>query len=163
MNILTLSLANLKFRAMSSLFNVLILSLGIATIITLLQISRELEQRFTRDLAGIDLVVGAKGSPIQLILSSVFHLDIPNGNIPLDEAEKLEKNPLIKAAIPLALGDNYNGFRIVGTTPAYISHYAGTLAEGRLYEAPMEAVLGSDVAAKYHLAVGTGLSAHTAW
>jgi len=154
MNLFKLSIANLRFSALASFFNVVILALGIATIITLLHISEQVEQRFERDLAGIDLVVGAKGSPIQLILSSVFHLDFPNGNIPLDEAKKLEANPLIKSAIPIALGDNYNGFRIVGTTADYISHYDGKLAVGALYSAQMEAVVGSIVAEKNHLKPG---------
>ena len=151
MNILRLSLASLKFRALASFFNVLVLALGMATIITLLHVSQQMEERFTNDLQGIDLVVGAKGSPIQLILSSVFHLDIPNGNIPLDEAEKLEQNKLIKTAIPIALGDNYNGFRIVGTTSEYAAHYHAHIAQGRGYSAPMEAVVGSEVAAKNSL------------
>jgi putative ABC transport system permease protein len=154
MNIISLSLSSLRFRLLSSFFNVMILSLGIATIITLLQLSQQIEQRFSRDLAGIDLVVGAKGSPIQLILSSVFHLDIPNGNIPLDEAQKLETNPLIKSSIPVALGDNFNGFRIVGTTSDYITHYNGVFAQGTFYKNQMEAVLGSIVAEKSELKVG---------
>ena len=118
MNLFRLSLASLRFRALSNGVNVVVLALGIATIVTLLRLDSQVDGRFHRDLAGIDLVVGAKGSPIQLILSSVFHLDIPNGNIPLAEAEKLEKNPLVKEAIPISLGDSYRGFRIVGTTPA---------------------------------------------
>lgn len=157
MNIVRISLANLKFRASSSFFNALILALGIALIITLLQISQQIEQRFTKDLQGIDLVVGAKGSPIQLILSTVFHLDIPNGNIPIAEAKKLEKNPLIKTAIPMALGDNYNGFRIVGTNHKYIDHYHGKIAKGQLFAKPMEVVLGSLVAEKYKLSVGDSI------
>src|SRR5271154_3796299 len=123
MNILNLSFSSLRHNAVSNIFNILILALGIAIIVTLLHVSEQVEQRFDRDLQGIDLVVGAKGSPIQLILSSVFHLDFPNGNIPLDEAKKLRDNPLIAAAIPIALGDNYSAFRIVGTTADYISHY----------------------------------------
>ncbi len=154
MNIIKLSVANLRFSLLGSFFNMMVLALGIATIITLLHVSQQIEQRFTRDLQGIDLVVGAKGSPIQLILSSVFHLDIPNGNIPLEEAQKLEANPLVKSAIPIALGDNYNGFRIVGTTSEYISHYDGKLAAGRLYNTQMEAVLGSEVAEKNPLKTG---------
>lgn len=154
MNIFTISFANLRFRASNSFFNALILALGIAIIITLLHVSQQVESRFSRDLQGIDLVVGAKGSPIQLILSSVFHLDIPNGNIPIEEAEKLKKNPLIKSSIPVALGDNYNGFRIVGTTESYINHYGGKLSGGRLYSKEMEVVIGSEVAAKYPAKVG---------
>lgn len=146
MNMFKLSFCSLRFRALSSFFNVLVLALGISIIVTLLHVSQQVEQRFDRDLQGIDLVVGGKGSPIQLILSSVFHLDIPTGNIPLEEAEQLEHDPLIRSAIPLALGDNYRGFRIVGTTPEYVRHYAGELAEGRLWGEEMEAVLGSEAA-----------------
>lgn len=146
MNIFKLSLANLRFRPLGSFFNVLVLALGMSLIITLLHVSQQMEQRFDRDLQGIDLVVGAKGSPMQLILSSVFHLDIPTGNIPLAEAERLEANPLIGSAIPLALGDNFQGFRIVGTTPEYARHYAAQLATGDYWSEEMEAVLGSEVA-----------------
>lgn len=146
MNLLTISWANLRFRRLSAAFNVLILALGIATIITLLHISEQVGQRFERDLKGIDLVVGAKGSPLQLILSSVFHLDIPTGNIPLEEAEKLKTNPLIQSAIPIALGDSFRGFRIVGTTPDYAAHYAASPAQGGFWSTPMQAVLGSEVA-----------------
>jgi putative ABC transport system permease protein len=154
MNLLTLSLANLRFRRLSSFFNVLVLALGIALIITLLHISSQLQQRFTHDLEGIDLVVGAKGSPLQMILSSVFHLDIPNGNIPLHEAEKLSKHPLIKSTIPVALGDNYEGYRIVGTTPDYIAHYTGKFATGKVFVKPMEVVIGSEVSTHKKLSLG---------
>lgn len=154
MNIMTISMANLRFRALNHFFNVFILALGMATIITLLHVNQQIEQRFDNDLKGIDLVVGAKGSPIQLILSSVFHLDTPNGNIPIEEAEKLKTNPMIKFTIPLALGDNYNGFRIVGTTNEYIDHYNGKFAQGRLYNAPMEVTVGSIVAEENKLKLG---------
>jgi len=157
MNIFTLAFSSLKYRAISNLFNALILALGVAMIITLLQFSAQIEQRFTKDLQGIDLVAGAKGSPIQLILSSVFHLDIPNGNIPLTEAENLAKNPQIKSAIPIALGDNYNGFRIVGTNADYIKNYSGKLSAGNLFNAPMEAVVGSVVADENSLKIGDNI------
>lgn len=146
MNLAKLSIASLRFRALSNGVNVVVLALGIATIVTLIRLDNQIECQFKRDLAGIDLVVGAKGSPIQLILSSVFHLDIPNGNIPLEEAKKLESNPLIKEAIPISLGDSYHGFRIVGTTPVYLTHYGAEFAEGGNWNQPLEAILGNDVA-----------------
>jgi putative ABC transport system permease protein len=154
MNMMTLSFCNLRYRILSNVFNVIILSLGVAAVITLLHISEQVKERFTRDLQGIDLVVGAKGSPLQLILSSVFHLDIPTGNIPLADAEALEKNPLIKFAIPVALGDSYHGFRIVGTTPDYPKHYDAQLAEGDFWTQPMQAVIGSEAARVRNLHVG---------
>jgi len=129
----------------------LLLGLGVATIVVLLLFTQQLAQRLERDSKGIDLVVGAKGSPLQLILSSVYHVDIPTGNIPLSDAEKLKTNPLIKATVPLALGDSYEGFRIVGTSHDYVSLYGGTTSEGRLWEKPYEAVLGAEVAAHSRL------------
>ncbi|HTS52159.1 MAG TPA: FtsX-like permease family protein [Burkholderiales bacterium] len=154
MNLLRLSLAYIRARALNAGLNVLLLGLGVATIVVLLLFTHQLEQRLERDSRGIDLVVGAKGSPLQLILSSVYHVDIPTGNISLADAEKLKTNPLIKASVPLALGDSYEGFRIVGTDHDYVSLYDGKAAKGRLWEKPYEAVLGSEVAAHARLNVG---------
>lgn len=153
LNLPRLIWANIRYKALTSAFNVMLLAMGIAFILTLLHLDNQIDQRFTRDLKGIDLVVSGKGSPLQMILSNVFHLDIPTGNIPASEADKLAKNRMVKQAIPLALGDNYNGYRIVGTTTNYITHYDGTLAAGRLFTAPMEVVLGSEVAAHYTIAL----------
>src|SRR4249920_3729109 len=147
MNLLTLSLAYLRARSLNAALNVLLLGLVVGTIVVLLLFSHQLERRLERDARGIDLVVGAKGSPLQLILSCVYHIDIPTGNIPLQDAEKLKRNPLIKAMVPLALGDSFEGFRIVGTNHDYVSLYAGKMAQGKLWERPFEAVLGSAVAA----------------
>jgi len=99
-------------------------------------------------------VAGAKGSPMQLVLSAVFHLDAPTGNIPLDAAQALSRHPAVKKAIPLALGDSYHGFRIVGSSKDYPAHYGARLGAGRLWGEPMEAVLGAEVAAKSGLSVG---------
>jgi putative ABC transport system permease protein len=149
-----LTSANIRFKPLSAIFNVLLLAMGIAVILTMIHLNDQLDKRFSKDLQGIDLVVSGKGSPLQIILSSVFHIDIPTGNIPLDEAYKLKTNPLIKSAIPVALGDNYNGYRIVGTNRDYIAHYKGELALGSLFSDEMQVVLGSEVAAKYKNKVG---------
>lgn len=154
MNLWHLTLASLRFRWLTHIFNSVLLALGIAIILVLLQLGMQFESRFTRDLAGIDLVVGAKGSPLQLILSTVFHLDIPTGNIPLSEADRISALPLVRSAIPLALGDSYHGFRIVGTTKAYADHYGATLTGGQFFRNDMDAVLGSGVAQASHLAIG---------
>jgi putative ABC transport system permease protein len=153
-NLLSLSAAYLRARALNAALNVLLLGLGVGTIVVLLLFSHQLEQRLERDARGIDLVVGAKGSPLQLILSSVYHVDIPTGNIPLEEAEKLKTNALIKATVPLALGDSFEGFRIVGTDHDYVALYEGQTAAGRLWQKPFEAVLGSEVVARTKLKVG---------
>src|SRR5258708_26811304 len=147
MNLFALALAYIRARALSAALNVLLLGLGVGTIVVLLLFSRQFEQRLGRDAQGIDLVVGAKGSPLQLILSSVYHVDIPTGNIPLQDAEKLKANPLIKATVPLALGDSYEGFRIVGTNHDYVSLYEGRTSARRLWDKAFEPGLRSAVTA----------------
>ncbi len=128
MNLLTLSLSYLRARALNTTLNVLLLALGVATITLLLLTMHQLEERMGRDARGIDLVAGAKGSPMQVILSAIYHLDVPTGNIPLAQARELAKHRMVKKTIPLALGDNYKGFRIVGTNHDYVAHYGGSLA-----------------------------------
>ena len=154
MNLPGISLAYLRARPLATALNLLLLALGIATIAVLMLATRQLEDRMTRDARGIDMVVGAKGSPMQLVLSAVYHLDAPTGNIPLADARQIERNPMVKQAIPIALGDSYHGFRIVGTSHDYPAHYGARLAAGRLWEKPLEAVLGADVARASGLAVG---------
>jgi putative ABC transport system permease protein len=154
MSLLGLSLAYIRARALNAALNLVVLALGVGTIVLLLLFSAELEERLTRDARGIDLVIGAKGSPLQLILASIYHADFPTGNIPLAEAERWARHPLVAEAIPLALGDSLAGFRIVGTEHGYVRHYAAELADGRLWQAPFEATLGALVAARTGLAVG---------
>ena len=151
---LTLSVASIRRRALATTLTVTLLSLGVATIVVLLLFQAQLDQRLARDAHGIDLVVGAKGSGLQLVLSAVFHVDVPSGNIPMDEARSLVQHPMVAAAYPLALGDAYAGFRIVGTTPAYAAHYNGRLVRGGWWDAELEAVLGSAAAARTGLDIG---------
>ncbi|MEO6018279.1 MAG: FtsX-like permease family protein [Polaromonas sp.] len=141
-------------RPLAAALNLLLLSLGLASITFLLLVSHQISQAFERDLAGIDVVVGAKGSPMQLILSGVFHLDVPTGNVPLAAIKALETHPLVAKIIPISLGDSFRGFRIVGTTLEYPRHYDAQLAQGVLWTQPMQAVIGAQVARQTGLKVG---------
>ena len=141
-------------RPLGAALNLLLLSLGLASIAFLVLVGHQLNKAFERDLAGIDLVVGAKGSPMQLILSGVFHIDVPPGNVPLQAVQGLAGHPMVASVIPISLGDNFQGFRIVGTSHAYPKHYQATLAQGRLWEAPMQVVLGATVARQLGAALG---------
>jgi putative ABC transport system permease protein len=154
MKTIALSWRYLWSRPLGAALNVLLLSLGLASITFLLLVSFQLNKAFDKDLAGIDVVVGAKGSPMQLIMCGVFHIDVPPGNIPLKAVKALEKNPMIASVIPISLGDNLRGFRIVGTSHKYIEHYGATLAQGRVWDAPMQVVVGSIVAKKLGIQVG---------
>lgn len=154
MNLFRISWSNLIARPLSVMMSLLLLALGVSIISLLLLLNDRLEQNFNQNLKGIDMVVGAKGSPLQLILASVYHIDNPTGNIPLSEANELKKHPLIGKAIPMAYGDNYEGYRILGTDSQYVAHYEGRLLEGRLWEEEFEVVLGATAANRLGLSVG---------
>ena len=154
MKTLLLAWRYLWSRPLGAVLNLLLLSLGLASITFLVLVGAQLSKAFDRDLAGIDVVVGAKGSPMQLILSGVLHIDVPPGNVPLKAVQALAKNPLVDSIIPISLGDNFAGYRIVGTSHAYIDHYEAKLAQGRVWDAPMQVVLGATTARKLGLQLG---------
>ena len=157
MKTIFLSWRYLWSRPLAASLNLLMLTLGLASITFLLLLSQQISRAFERDLAGIDVVVGAKGSPMQLILSGVFHLDVPTGNVPLAAVKALEANPQVAKVIPISLGDSFKGFRIVGTSLDYIKHYNAQLdpsGGGVLWAKPMQAVVGSQVARQTGLKVG---------
>jgi putative ABC transport system permease protein len=154
LNLASLSASYLRARPLNTALSLILLALGVATIVLLILVVSQLEERMQRDARGIDLVVGAKGSPMQLILSGIYHVDAPTGNIPLASARALAKNRLIKRSIPLALGDSWKGYRIVGAPHEYPALYGAKPASGRLWEKPMEAVLGAEVAARTGVGVG---------
>lgn len=148
-------------KMLSTTLNVVLLSLGIAVIFILLSVGRQMEEKINSNSRGIDLVVGAKGSPLQLILCSIFHVDFPTGNIKLHDADNLAQHRLIKLAIPLSMGDNFQGYRIVGTTRAYADLYKGELATGDWFNKPMDVVVGVNVAERAGLHLGaTFASSH---
>jgi putative ABC transport system permease protein len=128
MNIIALSFKYLWSRPLAAGLNVLLLALGVASITLVLLTSSQIDHAFERDLKGIDVVIGAKGSPMQLILAGVFHIDVPTGNIPLADVKTLQQDPRVATLIPLSLGDSFRGFRIVGTTADYATHYEAKLA-----------------------------------
>ncbi len=154
MTALSLAWAYLRERALATCLNVLLLALGVATIIALLVTLSEAEQRMERDTASVNLVVGAKGSPLQLVLSSVFQIDVPTGNITVAEAAPIIASPQVKRAIPLALGDSFRNYRIVGTTPDYADLYSASLASGSFWTTPQQVVIGAEVARATGLTIG---------
>ncbi|MBP2830870.1 FtsX-like permease family protein [Aquimarina sp. U1-2] len=137
----------------------LMLSISLATFV--LQIRNQLLHHLERTIKPFDMVIGAKGSSLQLVLSSVLHIDNPTGNISLEKAMRIARNPMAKDIIPVSYGDNYKGIRILGTSKEYLTTYDASLQDGKLFEKPFEAVIGSSVAKKEELNVGdTFLSSH---
>ena len=158
MNLIVLSWNYIKGQKLNTLLNTLLLGFGIAIIVVLLLVSTQMQDKFSRNAQGVDMVVGAKGSPLQIILCNIFHIDFPTGNIPLEDAIWLSRNRLIAGAIPLALGDSYQTIRIVGTNAKYVELYGGQIAEGKLWSEDLEVTLGSQAARTLGLSIGDEFS-----
>ncbi|MEP2279926.1 ABC transporter permease [Maribacter sp.] len=161
MNNWTISLKNLLNKPLYAFLSVFSLSISVALLLGIQQLDTSIQNQFENGSGNIEMVVGAKGSPLQLVLSSVLHIDNPTGNIPYTEVEKMSKNPMIKDAVPISYGDNYKGYRIVGSTLDFAKIYEAELLEGKEINHTMEVVLGNDVARKLGLKLGdTFLSSH---
>ena len=152
---------NLRAKPLQTALSLALLGFGVGMVSLMLLTEKQVNDAFERNIKDIDLVLGAKGSPLQLILANVYHIDAPTGNINQRAAEKVLKHPYIDSGIPLAYGDNHEGYRIVGTEHSYVEHYGATLAEGQLWEAPYEVTAGARVAENLGLKIGdTFFSAH---
>ena len=125
---------NIIYNPFNTILSILLMTFGVGIISLLLLLNTQIDNQLQKNLRGIDMVIGAKGSPLQLILSSVYHIDNPTGNISYKEVKKIVKNPMIDITIPLSYGDSYNGFRIVGTTSKYPKLYEVDLKEGVLWD-----------------------------
>lgn len=156
MNIFRLSWRNLLHKPLSTLLSVLLFALSIGLISLLLNLRQQADEQFDNNLAGVDLVVGAKGSPLELVLNSMYHVGYANGNISLKEAKPFfnARNPVVAEAIPLSLGDSYRGYRIVGTIPKLLDWYGVELAQGELWAKDFSAVIGAEVALVNGLSIG---------
>lgn len=160
-------------RKLTTVLTIVSVALAVALISSVLTLREETRKRFEEEGQAFDLVAGAKGSPLQLVLSSVYFMDTPTGNIPHAEYEHLKNDTeYVKAAFPINMGDSYQGFRIIGTIPELFEHkwvspVSGEerapfqLAEGRYFEKPFQAVLGALVARQTGLKPGdTFISTH---
>ena len=145
---------NIWFKPLNTILSIVLLTSSVAIITTLVLVEKQFEEKFSSNIDGVDLVMGAQGSPLQLILSSVYQVDSPTGNISYDSAKVWMQHPFVQKAIPLAFGDNYRGYKILGTTSDYLEKYGAKIFEGKLFEKNFEVVIGSDIAKKLSLKIG---------
>ncbi len=160
MSLIGMALRYLGFRWLVTTLTVASIALGASLVCGVLALRHESDRALSRDAGLYDLVVGGKGSPLQLVLASVYHVDSPTGNLPYADYQRLRRDPRVRWAAPIGLGDNYQGYRIVGTE----SHFFDLrdrddepffrLSSGRVFEDRFEVVLGSHVAAVTGLADG---------
>ena len=160
MSFLGMAWRYLRYRWAVTLLTLAGIALGAALVCAVLALRHESERALSRDAGLYDLVVGGKGSPLQLVLSSVYHLDSPTGNLPYTDYERLRSDPRVLWAAPIGLGDNYDGYRIVGTEAHFfdLTDRDGApvfeLSRGEVFADRFEVVIGSHVAAATGLDLG---------
>jgi putative ABC transport system permease protein len=154
MKLIYLAYRNMVSKPLNLLLSILLLLLSVALVTFSLQVSQQLQGQLNKNIEPFDMVVGAKGSPLQLVLSSVLHIDNPTGNIKLKETTVLQKHPFVGTTVPVSYGDNYKGYRILGTTTDYLTHYNAEISEGKLYKKSFEVVAGSSAAQRLNLKIG---------
>ncbi len=161
MNIVKLSYKNIIAKPLQTFLTVLILTLSIGLLLGVKQLNKVFESQLQQSLNGVDMVVGAKGSPLQLVLSAVLHIDNPTGNIPYNEAKKIAENKYIEEAIPISIGDNYKGYKIVGTLAGFVDLHKTSIETGAIFNTIYEVVIGHAVAENLNLNIGdTFYSSH---
>ena len=153
MNIFKLSIKNIVSKPLNSILSLALLIFGIGIISLMLQLNSLIKTQMDNNLKGIDMVVGAKGSPLQLILSAVYHIDSPTGNISLKDAKKIKNNRMVGSSIDLLYGDNYKGYRIVGTEKKFLDLYNAKIKEGKKWNEPFEVVVGSKIYSKLNIKI----------
>ncbi len=140
MNLVKIVIKNMRQRALATWLTGASVMLGVALAVAILLVKQGVQQRFEQGTLGYEMVVGAKGSPLQLVLNTVYNLDISPGNISWKLFEKLRDDKRVKLAVPFSVGDNYHGFRIVGTTDAFFKDFEfepgrkPELASGRIFD-----------------------------
>jgi len=156
---------SIQQRKLASALTALSMALGVALVVAVIVIYEVVDQSFRRGAQGYELIVGAKGSPLELVLTSVYHVGRAPAGMPFfvyDELVRGEFAADVESAIPICMGDTFKGFRVIGTHPdmfdrlEYLDGRQYEFAEGRNFrlDAPFEAVLGATAARKTGLKVG---------
>ena len=148
---------SLQQHRLASWITAFSIALASALMLTVSSVQYQAARVFAGQAGGFDAVLGARGSPLQLVLASLYHLEMAPGNVAWSRYIAFKEDPQVAVAVPLALGDNYQGFRIVGTTPEFFSAWGKGLrfAQGRVLASGREAVIGSRVAQKTGLTLGS--------
>lgn len=165
MTVLTIAWRYLQGRRVASALTVLSIALGVSLVVATTLLTGGIRAGFIEGTTDYSLVVGAKGSPTQLVLNVVFRMDTPTPNISMETYQDLRDDPLVEVAVPVAMGDAFQGFRYVATTNAYFAAFPWrrrtfTVAVGRLFredspaQPAYEAVLGAEAARRTGLQIG---------
>jgi len=152
MAILSLAWLSLRNRRFTAALTVISIALSVTLLIGVERLRTEARASFANTISGTDLIVGARGGAVQLLLYSVFRIGNATNNISWQSYRDIAAHPKVAWTIPLSLGDSHRGFRVLGTTGDYFRHYRYArdrgleLAQGKPFEDLYDAVLGAEVA-----------------
>lgn len=147
-----------------------VVSLALATALlwTLERLRHDIRHSFSQSVSGVDLIVGARSSPVQLMLFSVFHIGSVPQSMSMDSVRALSRHRSVSWVVPLSLGDSHRGFPVLGTTPAYFQHFAYgdkqrlVLRQGAVFADTLdglyEAVIGAEVARQMGYGLGQSIT-----
>lgn len=152
MAILSLAWKSLANRRFTALLTVLSIALSVTLLVGVERLRTEARASFANTLSGTDLIVGARGGPVQLLLYAVFRIGDATNNISWQSVQDIAAHPRVAWTVPISLGDSHRGFRVLGTTRDYFAHYRHgrdrrlTIARGQPFADLYDAVLGAEVA-----------------
>jgi len=164
MSALLLAWRYLRARLLLNLLTAVTVGFGVTLIVAASAVSSSTKTSVMQSAGGYQLLVAAKGSPVQAVMSSLFFIDAPTGNVPLELYRQLRADKGVARVVPLNMGDSYRGFYVVGTTADYFALVADMIGRSvrtdppkRVFEKPFEAVVGAGVARDLGLKVGDRL------
>jgi putative ABC transport system permease protein len=152
---------SLKNRKLATSLTVLSMTLSLVLLMTVERIQRAAQDGFTQTVSGVDLIVGARSGPLQLILYSVFNIGQATQNVSIESYNDIKSRPEVEWTIPYSLGDGHHGFRVVATNTDFFKHYQFRSKEkieftaGKIFENYFDVVIGADVAQSLKYEVGT--------
>ncbi len=154
------SIAN---RRMTVALTALAVALAVAMLLGVERLRNDAREGFAQTISGTDLIVGARGGPVQLLLYSVFHIGDATNNVSWQSIQAIASHPQVDWLVPISLGDTHRGFRVVGTSAEFFDrvrygrNHALTFAQGRPFEDLFDAVVGAEVAARFGYEVGQSI------
>jgi putative ABC transport system permease protein len=158
--LISLAVSSLKNRRKSILLTFFSLLISISVLLGVEHIRQQAKESFSRTVSGVDLIVGAPSGQLNLLLYSVFRMGSPTNNINYESFQVLQNNQQVEWAIPITLGDSHHGFRVIGTTQDYFTHFRYGKKQplefvlGQAFSSLFEVVIGIDVAKEHNYQVG---------
>jgi len=162
--VLTLAMRSLWARKMTAILTIISIAAAVLLFVAVENLRQSARTSFERTISDTDVIVGARSSPINLVLFSVFQIGDPTNNVTWKTYEEVSSRSDVAWSVPISLGDSHRGFRVVGTTPDYFKHYkyadsqSLSFADGEIFGDLFEVVVGAQVARELDYKIGANIT-----